>query len=146
MLAVAAHEAGEGFVREVEDLAVGEGKGADFGGGFVGLGVCDGDFGVGEGLDGRFADVEEVDKVLLPARMQHNDSQPAPSSAARATRAVDVGLGVLRGVLDDEVDLGDVEAAGGDVCADEDGGAGGGEEAGEVLVAGLWAEFAVEGD
>ena len=60
---------------------------------------------------------------------------------------MEVGLWVAGWVgLDYEVDGGDVEAAGCDVGCEEDGGGEGGDEAGEILLAGGGRVFAVERD
>ena len=51
----------------------------------------------------------------------HRDGVPRLAGTSGTADTVDVGLGILRQVeVDDAVDVGDIETAGGDVGGDED--------------------------
>lgn len=79
--------------------------------------------------------------------MEKHDAYASPSGATGSAASVNKGFRVGWWVdLDNEVDGGDVEAAGGDVGGEEDRWRRGGREAGEVFLTDVGLVFAVEGD
>ncbi len=115
MFAVGLDPADEGALGFVVQGAVRAHDIPDLGGGLRGVfgsGRC-GEF---QNPDGRFSHFEEGDVFFFSAGLEEDDAQALAAGASGPAAAVDEDFGVAGWIdLDDEVDLGDVEAAGGDV-------------------------------
>ena len=124
--------------------AVGADRGADGFGRRVGVGGCYVDGGGGERGDGRLADFEQCDVILLPSRLEEDHAQPSASGAAGTAAAVQKDFRVAGRVdLDDQINLGNVQASRRDVGGQKDYRSHRVDEGGKVLLSDLRGMFAV---
>ena len=118
MFAVGLDPADEGALGFVVQGAVRAHDIPDLGGGLRGVvgSVRPSGWGEFQNADGRFPHFEEGDVFFFSPALEEDDAQTLAAGASGAAAAVEEDFGVAGWIdLDDEVDLGDVEAAGGDV-------------------------------
>ena len=116
MFPVRLHPADERALRFVVDRAVFEHSLTHLRCRSSGLVVRHADGRFNQGGDWRFSHREIGDVVFFPSRRKEDDAQPLAARSPGPPAAVEEDLGVCGRVeLDDEIDLRDIEAAGGDV-------------------------------